>query len=80
MTFGDNGKEYIIGTGNICITPSTYIEIVLLVDGLKHNLLCISKLCDKGIKVVFESLMFIMSRPLKIMVSFLLDIDMRMSA
>ena len=31
------------------------IENVLLVDGLKHNLLSISQLCDKGFKVIFES-------------------------
>jgi len=27
---------------------------VLLVEGLKHNLISISQLCDKGFKVVFE--------------------------
>jgi len=42
VTFGDNGKEKIIGIGKIKITPSTFIENVLLVDKLKHNLLSIS--------------------------------------
>ena len=42
VTFGDNDKGKIIGIGNIDITPSTCIENVLLVDGLKHNLLSIS--------------------------------------
>ena len=32
VTFGDNKKEKIIGIGNIKITPSTFIENVLLVD------------------------------------------------
>jgi hypothetical protein len=28
---------------------------VLLVDGLKHNLLSVSQMCDKGCEVVFTS-------------------------
>ena len=32
------------------------IENVILVDGLKHNLLSISKLSDKGFKVIFDDL------------------------
>ena len=55
VTFGDNDKEKIIGIGNIGITPSKYIENILLVDGLKHNLLSISQFFDKGYKVIFES-------------------------
>ena len=56
VTFGDNGKGKIIGIGSIGKNSSTSIENVLLVKGLKHNLLSISQLCDKGCKVVFESL------------------------
>ena len=55
MTFGDNGKGRIIGRGSIGNNSSSLIENVLLVDGLKHNLLSISQLCDKGFKVIFES-------------------------
>ena len=55
MTFGDNGKGRIIGHGSIGNNSSSLIENVLLVDGLKHNLLSISQLCDKGFKVIFES-------------------------
>ena len=55
MTFGDNGKGRIIGQGSIGNNSSSLIENVLLVDGLKHNLLIISQLCDKGFKVIFES-------------------------
>ena len=54
-TFGDNGKGRIIGHGSIGNNSSSLIENVLLVDGLKHNLLSISQLCDKGFKVIFES-------------------------
>ncbi|KAL6332996.1 hypothetical protein AAG906_020014 [Vitis piasezkii] len=55
ITFGDNSKGRIIGQGNIGNGTSSLIESVLLVDGLKHNLLSISQLCDKGFKVIFEA-------------------------
>jgi len=32
----------------------TQIKNVLYVDGLKHNLLSISQLCDKGFKIEFN--------------------------
>ena len=54
VTFGDNSKGKIIGIGNVGKEPSPIIENVLLVDGLKHNLLSISQLCDKGNKVIFD--------------------------
>ena len=55
VTFEDNAKRKIIGQGNIGNDISSLIEKVLLVDGLKHNLLSISQLCDKGFKVIFEA-------------------------
>ena len=64
VTFGDNGKGKIIGIGNIGITPSKYIENILLVDGLKYNLLSISQFCDKGYKVIFESSVCIVTSPI----------------
>ena len=42
-----NGK--IIGIGQVSKKDSTNIEDILLVDGLKHNLLNVSQLCDKVI-------------------------------
>ena len=63
VTFGDNSKEKIIDIGNIGITFFTCIENVLLVDGLKHNLLSISQLCDKNYKVIFESSICIVTYP-----------------
>ena len=54
MTFRDNRKGGIIGHGSISNNSSSLIENILLVDGLKHNLLSISQLCDKGFKVIFE--------------------------
>ena len=55
VTFEDNAKRKIIGQGNIGNDISSLIESVLLVDGLKYNLLSISQLCDKGFKVIFEA-------------------------
>ena len=65
VTFGDNAKGRIIGQGNIGNDTSSLIESVLLVDGLKHNVLSISQLCDKGFKVTFEvsSKIFKMIKP-----------------
>ena len=54
VTFGDDAKGKIIGIGNIKIGSSPLIENVILVEGLKHNLLSISELYDKGFKVVFD--------------------------
>jgi hypothetical protein len=59
VKFGDNSKRKIIGIGNIGKTHSLIIEDILLVDGLKHNLLSISQLCDKSYNVIFKSIMCI---------------------
>ena len=56
VTFGDNSKGQIKGIGTIGNNSSSNIENVLFVKGLKHNLLSISQLCDKGMKVIFESM------------------------
>jgi len=55
VTYGDNNKGKILGVGKIGMNPSTSIENVLLVDGLKHSLLSVSQLCDKGFLVSFDS-------------------------
>lgn len=56
VTLKDNEKERIIDLNNIQNIPSTYIENILFVSGLKHNLINISQLCDKSFKVSFKSL------------------------
>ena len=56
VTFGDNSKGQIKGIRTIGNNSSSNIENVLFVKGLKHNLLSISQLCDKGMKVIFESI------------------------
>ena len=54
VTFGDNNKRKIMGEGNIGNQYKTLIKNVLYIDGLKHNLLSISQLCDKGFKIKFN--------------------------
>ena len=55
VTYGDNNKGRILGVGKIGTNSSTSIENVLLVEGLKHSLLSVSQLCDKGYLVSFDS-------------------------
>jgi len=54
VTYGDNNKGRILRNGVIGNGSSFNIKNVLLVKGLKHNLISISQLCDKGFKVMFE--------------------------
>ena len=53
VTFGDNAKGKIVGIGQVGNPKTLSIHKVLLIDGLKHNLLSISQLCDMGNKVTF---------------------------
>ena len=55
VSFGDGKKGIITGVGKIGSSESKALEDVYLVEGLKHNLLSISQLCDKGNKVIFTS-------------------------
>ena len=58
VTFGDNSKGKIIGVGSSGKNSSPIIENVLLVEGLKHNLLSINQLYDKDYRVIFVELFF----------------------
>ena len=42
VVYGDNNKGKILGIGKVGTTPSSSIEDVLYVEGLKHNLISIS--------------------------------------
>ncbi|EOY31699.1 Uncharacterized protein TCM_038764 [Theobroma cacao] len=55
VSFGDDSKGRIHGIGTVGKNSQTQISHVLLVKGLKHNLLSISQLCDKGFRVCFDS-------------------------
>lgn len=54
-SYGDNNKGKIIVISIIGKFPNPIIWEVPLVDGLKHNLLSINQLCDKGNSVTFDS-------------------------
>ena len=54
VTFGGNQRGKIAGVGKIGIPPSASIDNVLFVEGLRHNLLSISQLCDSGYGVIFN--------------------------
>ena len=54
VTYSDNNKGAILGKGSVGNPSSTIISDVLLVEGLKHNLISISQLCDKVYKVSFS--------------------------
>ncbi|XP_074297611.1 uncharacterized protein LOC141628354 [Silene latifolia] len=56
VTFGDNKKGEVIGIGKVGKSLSHSIDDVLLVKGLKHNLISISRICDKGNKVEFHEI------------------------
>ena len=53
VTFGGNGKGYTRGFG-VLSNGTTTFRRVAYVEGLKHNLLSISQLCDKDNKVTFD--------------------------
>jgi len=54
VTYGDNNRGRILGVGDIRSENKVIIKDVLLVEGLKHSLLSISQLCDRGYKITFE--------------------------
>ena len=55
VTLGDNTTCRVLGSGSIKLSRFITLEKVLYVDNLKHNLLSISQLCDKGLSVCFTT-------------------------
>ena len=55
VAFGKGKSGKIIGVGKIGKSLSHSIDNVYLVDGLQHNLLSVSQLCDRGNHVEFSS-------------------------
>ena len=76
ITFGDDNKGYTMGYGLIS-KDNVIIDSVALVDGLKHNLLSISQLCDKGNEVWFTKEACVIS-DMTIGIYFLLEIEREM--
>jgi len=54
VIYGDNNKGRILGRGSIQDKSNLLIHDVLYVKGLKHSLLSISQLWDKGYQVIFK--------------------------
>jgi hypothetical protein len=56
VTFGNDAPGKIKGKGMVSLSNGKgKSQDVLLVDGVKHNLLSVSQMCDKGCEVVFMS-------------------------
>ena len=55
VAFGNGKIRKIQGIGKVGINLKQAIDDVYNVNGLQHNLLSISQMCDKGNKVVFTA-------------------------
>ena len=56
VTFGNDAPEKIKGKGMVSLSNGKgKAQDVLLVDGLKHNLLSVIQMCDRECKVLFMS-------------------------
>jgi hypothetical protein len=56
ITFGNDAQGKIKGKGMVSLSNGKgKAQDVLLVDGLKHNLLSVIQMCDRGCKVLFTS-------------------------
>ena len=53
VTFDDRGKGTVLGSISLKVPSMPKLENVLLVDGLKVNLITISQLCDDNLFVQF---------------------------
>ena len=53
VTIGDGAKGTLIGNGLLKVPIMHKLENILLVDGLKANLINISQLCDQNLFVKF---------------------------
>jgi hypothetical protein len=54
VTFGDDKKGKVLGTGIIKVNDYFTLNDVALVDRLRYNLLSISQLCDADLSVLFH--------------------------
>jgi hypothetical protein len=53
VTFGDDKKGKVLGTGVIKVNDCFTLNDVALVDRLRYNLLSVSPLCDANLSVLF---------------------------
>jgi len=55
VSFGNDIPAVIKGRGTAQLKEKVKVGNVLYVDGLKHNLLSVSQMCDQGTEVIFQS-------------------------
>jgi hypothetical protein len=53
VTFADDKKRKVLGTGVIKVNDCFTLNGVALVDTLRYNLLSVSQLCDADLSVLF---------------------------
>jgi hypothetical protein len=54
VTFGDDKKGKVLGTGVIKVNDCFTLNDIALVDRFRYNLLSISQLCDANLSVLFH--------------------------
>jgi hypothetical protein len=54
VTFGDDKKCKVLGTGVVKVNDHFTLNDVALVDMLRHNLLFVSQLVDADLHVLFQ--------------------------
>jgi hypothetical protein len=54
VTFGDDKKDKVLGTGVIKVNNNFTLKAIALVDKLGYNLLSISQLVDADLDVLFH--------------------------
>jgi hypothetical protein len=54
VTFGDDKKGKVLGTGIIKVNDCFTLNDITLVDRLRYNLLFVSQLCDANLSVLFH--------------------------
>jgi hypothetical protein len=54
VTFGDDKKGKVLGTGVIKVNDCFTLNDIALVDRLRYNLLSVSQLCDVDLSVLFR--------------------------
>jgi hypothetical protein len=54
VTFRDDKKGKVLGTGVVKVNDCFTLNDVALVDRLRHNMLSVSQLCDADLSVLFH--------------------------
>jgi hypothetical protein len=54
VTFEDNKKDKVLGTGIIKVNDCFTLNDVALMDSLRYNMLSVSQICDANLSVLFH--------------------------